>query len=440
MNLSDIYYISPRKLQSFMISAKSFTMRYRYSCEPQLVHQSLSYLDENYSSLCEERFNNYLKFASRYVPFYRDCLKKLGLSWPDVNISNYRQIFPVINKEIVKDCVCKFTPDHKTQERNFLIHTSGTTGQPLSVYTNKSSRMLNFQHFNSLLLSNGVRPKDNSVTIGGKRLFSRPKNNCYWRNDYYANNRYFSNYHLNAKTVGIYLNEFETYDPVYIDSYPFPISYIAKYMNSIGRVYRGHNLKLILTSSEALLLDDRVEIERAFGCKVVNHYGNAEMSVFAYGYDDTLYFPGSYGQVEFEYSEGGEAEIISSGMVNTGMVLLRYKTGDTVNEVFSNEICGTVTSVVNGRSEDYIELADGRRVTQFNPISGLQSVRQAQVIQKSFNHIDILVDTELDMNTIAMIRKSVLQKLDPNMEVKIVKVNDFILTKSGKFRFIRRMF
>ncbi|MEJ2046044.1 MAG: hypothetical protein P8X74_22560 [Reinekea sp.] len=367
-------------------------------------------------------------------------MKKFGLSWSDVNISNYKEIFPVINKEMVRDCVGKFTPDHKAQERNFLIHTSGTTGHPLPVHTNKSSRMLNFQHFNSLLLSNGVHPTDSSVTIGGKRLFSRPKNNCYWRHDYYARNRYFSNYHLNAKTVDIYLNEFETYDPVYIDSYPFPISYIAKYMNSTGRVYRGHNLKLILTSAEALLFEDRVEIERAFGCRVINQYGNVEMSVFAYGYDDKLHFPGSYGQVEFEYSKSGEAEIISSGMVNTGMVLLRYKTGDTVNEVFSNDICGAVASVVNGRSEDYIELADGRRITQFNPISGLQSVRQAQVIQKSFNQIDILVDTELDINTIAMIRKVVLQKLDPNMEVNIVKVNDFILTKSGKFRFIRRMF
>lgn len=439
-----LYYASPKLIQEALIYIKSASMKYRYSLPSSdsiiQIPNSLAAEKES-ATTYESEFNNYLLEACKNVPYYRSIINGQGLNYRDISFDNYKEYLPILTKEDIRRNPASFLNQSKLR-KPISIRTSGTTGTPLTIVTNGACRTHNYRFFNALLLMLGTHPFDRSVTIGGKVLHRNQNTTDIGRLDRYSNNLYLSNYHLSFTNALRYIETIESYDPVFIEAYPHAITTLAKRLKFEGRKYKALSLRGIITSSENIPSDDRAQVEKEFCCPLVNQYGNAEMSIFGYSLGDRMSYPGRYSQSEFIKNDNEVYEIVSTSIVNYVMPLIRYKTGDTVSKVYKNSIFGAETSLVEGRTEDFLLLPDGRKITQFNPVSNINNVIQAQIIQESPYAINILLlPTEhfTNKDKLLLIENCNL-KLGDDVVVKITETDQFKLSKSGKFTFIIREF
>lgn len=94
---------------------------------------------------------------------------------------------------------------------------------------------------------------------------------------------------------------------------------------------------------------------------------------------------GEYGYTEIIKNEYGDKEIVSTGFINQAMPLIRYKTGDFVEE--SNFICdcgdpNKLVKEIKGRAEEIIHLSDGRRIGRLHDqiFKNVNHVKNGQII------------------------------------------------------------
>lgn len=434
-----IYYRSPKIIQECMIYAQSYSQKYKHEIEPDSKLVSVDgYSYKKGSEIINFEIDSMLNYVSSYVPFYKKLVSSAGLSPADINSGNYKNIFPIVSKSEIK----KFPEDFVTEissHKPITIHTSGTTGQPLAVVTNKEDRAKNYWFFNSLLAKYGINYKNRSITIAGKKLSLNGGRASISRHDRYANTLYLSNYDLSVQNVDRYIEAINKFNPVYIDSYPYPLVTIAKRILFLGYENITPNLKLILTSSEALDDKSRDLLSRAFQCKVIDQYGSAEMASFGYSENGAeFYFPGMYSQLEFLEDESGHYEIVATSLIARGMPIIRYATGDKIAKFDINSVGGSVTGKILGRKEDSLVLPDGRVITQFNPISGIPYVSSSQIFQDKNGDvtINVIADPGYTNEQSRRVYELSRMKLGEKLNIRVKLVNKHKLTDGGKFKFI----
>src|SRR5690606_18459414 len=118
---------------------------------------------------------------------------------------------------------------------------------------------------------------------------------------------------------------------------------LARYVNS-----NNHSgeivLKGVFPSSEKLTLEMRDEIERAFSCKVFDHYGSTEgIPLITQCKSGNYHIVPESGIIEFLNSDGSHAqtgqpaEMYMTSLRQLSRPLLRYKIGDTA--IYSDKEC-----------------------------------------------------------------------------------------------------
>ncbi|MBR9846814.1 MAG: phenylacetate--CoA ligase family protein [Algicola sp.] len=428
-----LYYASPKPFQELLIAAKAMGMPYKYAKPDKEI-----ILDEGEGTGQQvASIEKMLKYAAVNVPFYSEIIRSKGLSETDININNFKELFPIVTKNELREDENLFT-SRIAAHKNIIINTSGTTGQPLRIPTNAEDRARNYKFFNALLAKFDVGPFSKSITIAGKKVGSSNQRNSIYRYDRYSKTLYMSNYDLTYGKIEQYINKIIEFNPEYIDSYPYPIAMLAKYMLLNNIEYSAESLKCILTSSEALTDSDRVIVESVFKCVVVDQYGSAEMAAFAFNIGNEFRFPKAYALVEFIENTRGNFDIVATSSINRGLPMIRYNTGDEVDKVIKDDTWFVSASKLIGRVEDPIKLNSGELLTQFNPVSGVPNIVSAQVIQDSNRliSINIIPKPEFSNEEMSMILSNASLKLGGKAEFICQTVERHHLTRNGKFKFI----
>jgi phenylacetate-CoA ligase len=301
---------------------------------------------------------------------------------------------------------------------------------------------MNYAFFNDMLERHGCSVRDRSATFAGRILFSRHESEVLWRKDHFSKTLLMSSYHLTNKTIPSYIAELEAWNPGYIDSYPSAIGQVARYICE-NRLKPKLNVRLVITSSETLSELQRDQIETAFDCRVLDHYGCTEMAVSAYTRPDGRYFiEPLYSIVEFERAPLlNTASLICTGLLNTAMPLLRYRIGDMVSDPQSDAdqpfLNQTFERVV-GREDDLVITPDGRLIGRLDPaFKGLEGIKQSQIIQTDIASLEVLVvATEgADRDVISDgLTENILSRTSREMRITIRFVDSIPLGSSGKFK------
>ncbi len=177
-------------------------------------------------------------------------------------------------------------------------------------------------------------------------------------------------------------------------------------------------------SGEALNDKMVIKIKKAFQCRVVNRYGNAEFGVVAHSekddYKKLKVFDRAF------YAEEGQAQnLIVTNFTNFGFPLVRYDTGDvaTVN----NREDGTFISDLRGRIHDLVKIDQDVFATHYIMDfldHRVQGVREFQIV---------IQDSKLPLLNIAAeypsdhqrIRNEVLKRFPKGLAVEIVNFDQF---------------
>lgn len=445
---SALYRRSPRRYQEWLISLRAFSRnslregkRFEAELNDVLRTQSLS-VDE----LPRYQYGRMLalvRHAAEHVPYYKDLFRRERISVNDFKTLEDFKALPLMSKEdVVKAGRSLLATNHYGMK--FKGATSGTTGLSMIGFRDLSMIIRENAFLWRQMLWTGYKRGQRRAWIRGDMIVPATQASPpFWRLNHADNMLMMSSFHLSDANADAYVRMLEQFDPVLIQAYPSSIAFLARYLDSRRRFYRGESLKAVLTSSETLYDEQRQIIERAMRCRVFDRYGCFERVTSIDTCERGNYHISSdYGLVELIPHDDGSAEIVGTGFDNFLMPLLRYRTGDSVIPMNPDPGCSCGSSFpritrILGRIDDSIKTPDGRQIGMMvNMFDGLDNLWAGQVVQDSFDAIKVRVVPIRPLDRVA--RDNLVSRarslVGPDMKIEIDVVDEIPRTRNGKFR------
>jgi phenylacetate-CoA ligase len=257
---------------------------------------------------------------------------------------------------------------------------------------------------------------------------------------------YLSANHISKANAPAYWEAIEEFRPTHLVTYASSAAALAK--EFVDLRLRCSTLKVVLTNAEPLLLWQRELITATIAPVVRESYGMAETvaaaSECAHGH---LHFWPETGHIEVVADvtddpapSGTVGRLVSTGLLNRDMPLIRYLVGDRCSAPLWNEQCSCGRRLptlpgIEGRTNDLLVTKDGRKVFWINPVFYGLPVGEAQVIQETLDEIRVCVvpSEGFSAGTEATIRARLCDRLGL-VNVSVTKADSIPRGPNGKFR------
>lgn len=396
---------------------------------------------EDLQRLQVDRLNRQIAIARAAVPLYRDR----GLPEREIESLDDLRDLPLLRKDDLRRPRAELVAEAQRRGKPVEIHTGGTTGKPLVIHCDAPTLQRNYAFFERLKRWAGV-PADARVATFAGRTVVPPDQTAppFWRRNRAARTTLFSSYHLSEASLPAYAAELRALQPALIDSYPSSLEPIARHLlaNGIDDI----RPTAVITSSETLTPAVREVVEAAFGCRVFDHYGAAEMAALVTQCERGRYHPNpEFGVLEVladgEPAPPGErGEIVATGFVNPVLPLIRYVTGDTAVAGGERCPCGRafpVLEAIEGRRDDVLVTPEGRRIGRLDPIfKSVSSFYETRIVQTAADHVrvEVVPASTYDPHDEARLLEELRRRIGPSMAVELVQVESLPRTASGKLR------
>ncbi len=451
-----IYFSSPIFLQNILVSLYGYKLyRERYgdnaSKYNKKLEESESFNFEKMYKLQEENFLKVVHHAINTVPYYQDWAFNNHIAVGDFNSLNDLLHLPILEKEEIRKDPSRFLSSIYRGRRDlFTLNTSGTSGKPLTIYCDSNSRTHHYAFFTRLRNWFDLNQDSRRITLFG-RIILRPEqdNPPFWRYDFFQKNLLMSSYHLSEKNLPFYIKKINSYLPDEIIGYPSSIYQLAKYI--VKHELSPLTLKVVITTGETLLPHQRMLIEKAFSCPVIDQYGCVEMAFFAsqcqYG---SMHLHPEHGIMEVTDFSGqrvlaGESGVaVTTGLINFAMPLLRYKVGDIIS--ISDKVCACkrafpILERIEGRMDDILTTPDGRPLGRLGPLMrGRKGIYETQIIQRALDRLEfkIVRDDSFDDFEQKCFLYEIRKRVGPEMKIDFTFVNSIEKNNNGKFKTVIR--
>ncbi len=457
MNAVDFFYglyqRTPVTLQNFMVGTYGYILKKRrYGDEHertlQFLMETMRWERERLDALALSRLQDTLQYAQKWVPYYREQWASLGFDPRDVTrLTDIRQL-PILEKDALKEDPTRFASEEYDLAKLFSGNTSGTTGKPVTTFKDKGcyQRVWAYQERQRRIW--GLGGERARVSIGVRPIVPMDERKPpFWRHDWSEDDWLFSNFHISEETLDSYVDKIVEINPEEFNAYPSGIYLIAAH--ALRRGETRIRPKTVITCAETLYAEQRRVMEQAFGCKIADQYGAAEVVFWAaqcpHG---TYHIAPEFGLME-SVDEHGEAiygepgDAIGTGFVNRAQLLIRYRLGDSVVLPHEPQVCAcgwqtpTMDQVV-GRIDDTLYAPDGRALGRLDIVlKKIDGVLEAQLVQDARDHLTINLVAETSPQRVAedLIRERIHSYFGAEMRMTFVWMDRIPRTKSGKFRF-----
>ncbi len=450
--LLQLYRYLPAPGRTFAASLYGYYLRaWRYGTETdRLVAKAIErekWDAETWRRWQEERLAYLLHRAATKVPYYREQWaerRRHGdrASW------EYIENWPVLKKAPLRDNPLAFVADDCNVRRMFREQTSGTSGTPLTLWWSKETVVAWFALFEARLRRwNGVSREDNWAILGGQSVIppntSRPP---FWVWNSPMNQLYLSANHISGRTAQAYIDALRRYQVTHMIAYPSSVAVLAREAYKQNLTISG--IKVVITNAEPVFPWQQDCIRKGFGSEIRETYGMAEIVAAASECQEaTLHLWPEVGWIECLRDDVDEPEVlgvsgrlISTGLLNTDMPLIRYEVGDRTNQVSQISLCKCgrtlpAISGIEGRTNDMLIAPDGRRVYWVNPVFYGLPVQEAQIIQESLQSVRVrYVPASTFTDAIEGLIAERLQKRLGQVKIIMDQLNSIPRGPNGKFQ------
>ncbi len=321
------------------------------------LRQAEKWTPEQMSAYQEEQLHRLLRFAAAEVPFYREWFAASGIS-PDAACLNQ---LPIVSKALMRrEGIARFAAEHYPANERIDARSSGSTGEPFSFYTCRRSNSVNTAAKLRTWYQAGYKLGDRYMKIANGQRQGRVKK---WQDR--ANRCLFIPfYSIDDNALKSILDTIETRKPLFIRSYPAPLYLLARYRNSHpGYTYTPRRL---FTTGSTLPEAYRKEIEKAFGCDIIDSYScEGTPNTYETPAHDGYRVCGYYGIIEVLDGDDrpvsdGIGRVVSTDLWNLAHPFIRYDTQDLV------EVRGGKIQRIMGRESDALIPANGTVYTVHN--------------------------------------------------------------------------
>lgn len=318
----------------------------------QILKEAESWTPIQMADFQQRRLRELLEYAAKEVPFYRDWFHDQQLNPQDAILKQ----MPIVNKAIMRqEGIERFSATHFPSRGRSLSRSSGSTGEPFSFYVSREASSVNTAAKLRTWYQAGYSLGDCYIKIANGERHGEMKK---WQ-DRINRCIYVPFYSMDDTSLDNILNTIEKEHPLYIRSYPAPIYLLARYRNSHPRY--SHSPRRIFTTGSTLSDDYRKEIEKAFGCDIIDSYScEGTPNTYETPCHDGYRVCDYYGIIEVLDNEGrpisnGIGRVVSTDLWNMAFPFIRYDTQDLV-EVNN----GKITRIMGRESDAY--LANGGEI------------------------------------------------------------------------------
>ncbi|MEM2522668.1 MAG: hypothetical protein QXW82_05915 [Candidatus Bathyarchaeia archaeon] len=395
-----------------------------------------------------KRLKEVIKYVYYYVPYYHKLFVVANIKPDDIKDLEDIKKIPMTSKHDVQKNFADMVPRGVDTSKLPFSVTSGSTGIPLKVFSDYTTKRWIAAVTNYNLFERGVRLSDNFVTVWGRGAES-----IQWGKKYVrlwgGISRTVVPLFPPAKLVKI----LQFIKPDVLDTYPSVLCTLANYGAS------GINPRIIFTGGEVVTHESRYIAKKTFGVEPFETYGSVEFGDMAFECNEHcgLHIITDSVLMEFidesgEYVSSGErGEIVVTGLWNYAMPLIRYRIGDLGIPTDEKCPCGRswpLIKSIEGRINDYLVLRDGRKISYlylqrvvFHKIlrENIFAIAQYQIIQEKIDRIilKIVKGKEFNPEILERIKNGLeneFAKLGQKIEVLSEIVNEIPMGRTGKKR------
>jgi len=452
-----IYDLLPVPLQNAAVSLKGWQLhRTRYLSRS--FNETARELKKNERSsteaLKELQFRDFRALAEHCYdrsPYYRSLWKSRDLHPDDIRHRDDIRLIPIVPKQDLRARTEEFFTE-KTRWGMTAVHTSGTTGSPLTVYFSNEDMGRRYAFLERCRRWAGIRIGQKRASFTGRNIIPRRQERPpFWRYNQPVSQLLFSSYHLTARNLPAYVEALAEFQPEIIDGYPSAIHIVADYVlrSAKARIIRP---RAVMVTAETVLTHQRQSIEAAFGAKLYDQYSSSEGAPFiSECRNGRLHVHLDSGLIEVLDWEGNPAgpgrmgQMVVTSFTTSVVPLLRYAIGDTaIPSVKDGNPCECglpfpTVDAIAGRVDDVLYTPDrgfvGRLDTVFKSVPN--SIVEAQIVQTSPDTIllRIVPDRSRYMPEHAdEIVEEMRKRLGQVIEIRVEEVHAIPHSANGKMR------
>jgi len=427
--------------------------------------ESQWFAQERLQAMQWERLSRLLNHAYRHVPYYQDTFREIGAEPGDFRSLKDFAKFPTVTKRILQERLADLTASNITRAELVKGVTSGSSGQPTHYIQEKSS--------NRIRTAAGKRLTGIAGYDLGQKLF------YLWRDSPFIiegdqvrlatevqkrpssvlgkfKQAIHSRFGVENQTLRVdptlmtesemanMYEQLRLFKPDVVISYVSTLYMFAQYLDS-NRLVGEIAPRSVIVSSETLYPYQRELLERVFRCSVYNRYGLSETGIVAIECPvrQGLHLNQEILHMESVPDLAGSSQLVVTDLINHGMPLLRYETGDSGRVIEERCACGRGLSRIvdlSGRIIDLLPTRMGGYVNGqlFATFHWIEGVKQYQVIQEKLDAFKIrIVQTPAFVETnltpmIEIIRK----RFGGDTSIAVEYVESIPFTRGGKYKLV----
>lgn len=395
------------------------------------------------------RLQRVLIQASEGIPFYRERFLKAGFD-PRSDFKTFADMarVPILTKDEVR-ANWEQMLDRRFLRSSVLAHTSGTTGQPMTMRLNERYVALDYACMFRHWAKAGYRFRSRFAAI--RSYVPERSGDPLWIYNWWQNTLYMSAYHLKPSNAVDYLDALVRFRPEYIRGYVSSINVLAEI--AYPRREEFDFVRGIFTASETLSEFERRNIERTFGRKLWDWYGMTEPAVVITERTDHdgMEVNWEYGYPEFVEGDGlagDERRLLATGLHNPAMPFIRYETQDIARVDDRLDAAGMYPRVraMVGRKDECLVTPEGGRLPSLNFYSLLQTytdILRFQFVQTDAQHVVLKLSVRPDVREVSKltlkIEAEVARRLGPGLALAIEVTDQFLTSPDGKTPTFKRL-
>jgi phenylacetate-CoA ligase len=398
------------------------------------------------------RIRSIVRYAYRYVPFYREAMDRLGLRPGDVRTAADLGRLPLIDREQLQRDPLHFVSRARPLDRYFKTQTGGSSGAPITVFRDPLS-LRGAGHNERAgavarsLVGKGRRLRVLDITSPASptvRVRNAVRGRILLPSPMRMQHRQLSLLDSPAEVAAM-INDFR---PDVIASYG---SYLDAFFNHVRRTGTELHRPAVVTYGADALPEPARRLIESMGIEVQAIYSAVEASALGFECEEhlgihlncDLYPVRILGADGEELPDGETGEIVVSNLVNRGSVLFNYRMGDVAAKLPKPCPCGRslpLLSFLEGRVGDWVTTRSGERMHPQgirSLFTNEEDVWHYQVAQRSLTRFAVKLVTSPDCDRQglqARLAGKFAERLGEGTTIEVEFVEALSRTPRGKIR------
>lgn len=403
------------------------------------------------------RLKSLLIHANKNVPYYKKIFASVGLfEKGSIDISRFAKL-PILTKSIALAQENRIYSHDSKKEKWIKNYTSGSTGEPFKFIEDEKHAKISGGCLLRFFYSwHGINPGERQIRLWGSGrdlFFGKPPLQARFR-QWIEGVRLQNAFQMTIDQMEKYIKEINRFKPAVLRGYVSNLYELALFADN--RKIAINPPRVVISSAGRLYDSMRRQIEKSFGCSVINHYGSREVHNIAmecplktglHVSDFTIYLE-ILDKDGKSCPPGVEGDIVLTSLTNYAMPFIRYFIGDRGVIEEGRCSCGRGFSrlrTVTGRRVDCFVTRNGRLVPgeYFIYLLGVflhnNPFSKVQAIQEDYDLIIIkysLKNNEIFSRTFALeIASKIKIVMGQECRIEFESVKDILTPASGKYQY-----